>query len=196
MGTDNTLTVGIFGGSFNPVHNGHTALAHALVERNIVDQVWLTLSPLNPIKAHPEELVDDAHRLAMLHLATDDIDGLEVCDIELSMPRPSYTINTMRALTERYPDINFRLIIGADNMLVFDRWKDSATLLERYRPIVYPRPGYQCNDAIEGLPTFPMSSTKIRQLITANGAVNKLLHPAVIDYIKTHNLYTTKIGAK
>ena len=106
------MTAGIFGGSFNPVHNGHIALAKAIVERGIVDEVWLSLSPQNPLKDHPEELVDDADRLAMLRLATNGIKGLEVCDIELSLPRPSYTINTLRALSRQYPRNRFRLIIG------------------------------------------------------------------------------------
>lgn len=183
------MTVGIFGGSFNPVHNGHIALAKALVERGEVDSVWLTLSPLNPIKAHPEELVADRCRLDMLHLATRGIPGLEVCDIELSMPRPSYTVNTLRKLSWLHPGINFRLIIGSDNMLVFDRWKDHDFIMEHYNPIVYPRPGYDCRQSFQGLPLFEVSSTEIRTLLKQGKPMNNLLPPAVTDYIRQHNLY-------
>ncbi|MFG6396866.1 MAG: nicotinate (nicotinamide) nucleotide adenylyltransferase [Muribaculaceae bacterium] len=184
------MTAGIFGGSFNPVHNGHIALAKAIVERGIVDEVWLSLSPQNPLKDHPEELVDDADRLAMLRLATNGIKGLEVCDIELSLPRPSYTINTLRALSRQYPRNRFRLIIGADNMLVFDRWKDHAEIMRDYNPVVYPRPGYDCPQAITGLPEFPVSSTEIRNLLKGHKPVNKLLPHAVIEYISQRGLYT------
>lgn len=184
------MTIGIFGGSFNPVHNGHIALAEALVERGIVDKVWLTLSPLNPLKSHPEELVADADRLAMLKLATEDSARLDVCDIELSMPRPSYTINTLRALSKQYPQHRFRLIIGADNMVIFDKWKDHMAIARDYRPVVYPRPGYNCNEAIDGLPQFPVSSTEIRQLLKEHKPVNNLLPPKVIEYIYCRGLYS------
>ena len=184
------MTAGIFGGSFNPVHNGHIALAKAIVERGIVDEVWLSLSPQNPLKDHPEELVDDADRLAMLRLATNGIKGLEVCDIELSLPRPSYTINTLRALSRQYPRNRFRLIIGADNMLVFDRWKDHAEIMRDYNPVDYPRPGYDCPQAITGQPEFPVSSTEIRNTLKRHKPVNKLLPHEVIEYISQRGLYT------
>lgn len=183
-------TTGIFGGSFNPVHNGHIALCEALVERGIVDSVWLTLSPLNPLKAHPEELIADSSRLEMLRIATEGRKGLEVCDIELTMPRPSYTINTLQTLARLYPESDFRLIIGSDNMLVFDRWKDHELIMERFRPIVYPRPGYPCAEETEGLPEFAVSSTEIRRMISEGCDVNSLLPPGVTEYIKANNLYS------
>lgn len=181
-------SIGIFGGSFNPVHNGHIELAKALVRTGIVDSVWLTLSPLNPLKAHPEELVSDSARLDMLRLATEGVPGLNVCDIELSLPRPSYTINTLRTLSEKYPDTKFRLIIGSDNMLIFDRWKDHEEIMRRFTPIVYPRPGYPYEDTVD-LPVYDISSTFIRQQIRSGGTVDTLLPPEVINYIRRHGLY-------
>lgn len=182
------MTVGIFGGSFNPVHNGHIALAETLAETGVVDEVWLTLSPLNPLKENPRELVDDNERLAMLHLAADEIKGLKVCDIELTLPRPSYTINTLKALSESYPDTAFRLIIGSDNMLIFDRWKDHDEIMRAYRPIVYPRPGYPCTGTLD-LPVHDISSTTIRERVRMHMPIDNLVPPAVANYIAKNRLY-------
>jgi len=182
------MTIGIFGGSFNPVHNGHIALAQALVERHIVDEVWLTLSPLNPLKSHPEELVADSLRLEMLKLACNGIKGLKVCDIELSMPRPSYTIDTLAALSSAYPAHRFRLIIGSDNMLIFDKWKDHKRILQQYKPIVYPRPGYLCKEVID-LPMHDISSTRIREAIQAGRDISSYVPVDVANFIKQHRLY-------
>lgn len=185
------MIVGIFGGSFNPVHNGHIALARAIVERGLVDEVWLTLSPLNPLKSNPADLLPNDTRLEMLRLATEGTPGLRVCDIELIMPRPSFTINTMRELSRRNPGIGFRLIIGADNMLIFDRWKDHDEILRDYHPIVYPRPGFPCPQAID-LPVHDVSSTLVRSLI-ANGdhRAASLIPASVLNYITSRRLYST-----
>ena len=115
--------VGIFGGSFDPVHIGHTALANYIVQTGMVDEVWLTLSPQNPFKIG-HHLTDDEHRLEMLRIATSQFpEIIRPCEIELSMPRPSYTIDTLRSLAQLHPDYRFKLIIGADNWLKFDNWR-------------------------------------------------------------------------
>ena len=182
------MTAGIFGGSFNPVHNGHIILAKALVGNGLVDEVWLTLSPLNPLKANPSELVSDIMRLDMLHLAAHGVPGLRVCDIELSLPRPSYTINTLRALSAAYPSTDFRLVIGSDNMLIFDRWKCHEEIMRDYPPGVYPRPGYPCPGTID-LPQYDISSTIIRERLCKGESVDGMLPPQVINYISRHGLY-------
>ena len=146
------MTVGIFGGSFNPVHNGHIALARVIIDHGIADEVWLTLSPLNPLKSGSTELLDDQIRLQMLQLATEGIPGLRVCDIELSLPRPSYTINTLLTLSHMHPGIQFRLVIGSDNMLIFNRWKSNEEIKRSYiqglativrKPLIYRFLRYQ-----------------------------------------------------
>ena len=114
------MTIGILGGSFNPVHIGHMMLASYLQQFTDLDEVWLTLSPLNPLKAGSDELIPDITRLRMLELAIGDTKGLNICDYELSMPRPSYTINTLRYLAKRFPRHKFKLIIGSDNWKIFD----------------------------------------------------------------------------
>ncbi len=182
------MTVGIFGGSFNPVHNGHIALARVIVDKGIVDEIWLTLSPMNPLKSDSTELLDDQTRLQMLQLATEGIRGLRVCDIELSLPRPSYTINTLLALSRQHPGIKFRLVIGSDNMLIFNRWKSHEEIKRLFPPIVYPRPGYPAPEALD-LPVSPISSTLVRETIRKGEDVNNLVPPKVNRYIREHGLY-------
>ncbi len=186
--------VGIFGGSFNPVHIGHMMLASYLVQYTSLDRVWLTLSPQNPLK-QSDALIPDVQRLAMLELAVKDTDGIEICDIELSMPRPSYTINTLDLLKQRYPDKEFRLIIGSDNWNIFGKWKDHERILSDYGVIVYPRQGYPVeNISVDGVefvdaPMFTVSGTFIRDALKIGHDMNFFLPQGVYKYIMTNKLY-------
>jgi nicotinate-nucleotide adenylyltransferase len=190
-------TIGILGGSFNPVHIGHMMLASYLQQFTSLDAVWLTLSPLNPLKAGNLELIPDMQRLKMLSIATRDAVGIEVCDIELSMPRPSFTINTLRYLARRYPGRRFKLIIGSDNWKQFDRWRDHDSILEEFGVIVYPRPGYPIGNIYEDgvvfvdAPQFNLSSTFVRAAIARGRDMNYFLPPGVYNYIKENGLYIT-----
>lgn len=186
--------VGIFGGSFNPVHVGHMMLASYLVQYTSLDRVWLTLSPHNPLK-QSDALIPDMQRLAMLELAVKDTDGIEICDVELSMPRPSYTINTLDLLKQRYPHKEFRLIIGSDNWNIFGKWKDHERILSDYGVIVYPRQGYPVeNISVDGVefvdaPMFTVSSTFIRDAVKNGCDMNFFLPQGVYKYIMTNKLY-------
>lgn len=186
--------IGIFGGSFNPVHNGHIMLAQYLAQHTRLDEVWLTLSPQNPLKAS-KSLLDDKHRLEMLRLATEGVESVSVCDIELTMPRPSYTINTLDELSRRYPDYRFMLVIGGDNWNIIDRWKDYQRIIDEYGVVVYPRPGHELsatdnpNVTIISAPLADVSSTQIRQAIASGAGTSHLIHPQVAEYINKHNLY-------
>ena len=187
-------TVGILGGSFNPVHHGHLMLASYLAQWGVVDEVWLTLSPRNPLKA-AEALQPDTVRLNMLTLALKGENNLDLCDIELSMPKPSYTINTLDVLADRYPDLDFRLIIGSDNWAIFDRWRDHQRILDQYGVIVYPRPGYPVDpDPVDGMtlidaPTINISSTFVRKAVAAGRSVRYFVPDSVAQYIAAHKLY-------
>lgn len=190
-------TIGILGGSFNPVHLGHMMLASYLSQWGYVDQVWLTLSPQNPLKS-PDLLVPDTKRLAMLNLAIKGAPAIDVCDIELTMPVPSYTIDTLDLLARRYPDRRFTLIIGSDNWAIFDRWREYRRILDTYGVIVYPRPGYPVSReearSVLGMtlveaPTVNISSTFVRQAVAEGRDMSYFLPAGVPRYIAEHKLY-------
>ena len=180
-----TQTIGIFGGSFNPVHIGHMMLASYLTQWGYVDEVWLTLSPLNPLK-DAAELLPDIKRLAMLSIAAK---GAE------AMPKPSYTIDTLRVLAERYPEYRFKLIIGSDNWQIFDRWRSAQQILDDFGVLVYLRPGYPVDKRhIDGMevvdaPMAHVSSTFIRQAIAKGRNMNYFLPAGVYKYILDNKLY-------
>ena len=139
-----SLRIGIFGGSFNPVHLGHTALAAYICEQGLVDEVWMMVSPQNPLK-QDLMLLDEQHRLAMLRLAVEPYPMLQACDFEFHLPRPSYTYHTLQALRAAYPKHAFSLIIGEDNWDCFDRWFRGGDILRETPIIIYPR------DSVESL---------------------------------------------
>lgn len=190
-------TIGIFGGSFNPVHVGHMMIAAYLTQWNIVDKIWLTLSPQNPLK-DSEVLIPDIKRLAMVHKACKNQKNIEICDIELTMPRPSYTIDTLNLLSRRFPNRKFKLVIGSDNWNNFDKWRDSEEILDKYGVIVYPRPGRPVkNELVDGMelvqsPSIDLSSSFIREAIKKGKDMNLFLPAGVYEYIKENNLYAPK----
>lgn len=188
------MTIGILGGSFNPVHSGHMMLASNLSQWGYVDTVWLTLTPRNPLK-DPSDLLPDMKRLAMLNLAIKGASGLDICDIELTMPKPNYTINTLDLLRSRYPEHRFKLVIGSDNWRVFDRWREPQRILDEYGVLVYLRPEYPVErEHIAGLevvdaPMVDVSSTFIRQAIARGRNVQYFLPQGVYKYIIDNKLY-------
>ena len=131
--------VGIFGGSFNPIHIGHLALANYLCEFGGLDAVWFLVTPQNPLKQH-DDLLDDHCRLELARLATQGYDKFYVSDFEFHQPRPSYTVHTLQALKRAYPENEFHLIIGSDNWKVFNLWFNPQRLIAENKLIIYPRP--------------------------------------------------------
>ena len=191
------MRIGIYGGSFNPVHIGHTSLAQAICEQKLVDEVWLVVSPLNPFKRNrSDELLDDHIRLEMAKIATRDISCIKVSDIEFDMPKPSYTYDTLKALKQRYPQHKFSLIIGADNWIAFSKWYKSDEIMANHNIIVYRRPGCEIdlssvpkNVTVASTELYNVSSTQIREGIKNGSDVSMYLNPKVLNYIKTNGLY-------
>lgn len=185
---------GIYGGSFNPIHEGHVALAKALADSGLVDEMWLLVSPQNPFKVDAH-LLDDEERLHLARLAVRDVPGVEVCDREFFLPRPSYMYKTLRALSKEHPEREFVLVIGADNWERFPDWYRSKDILSVYHIIIYPRPGYTLRNVPSGVtvadtPLLDISSTEIRQRITSDSDyAGEGLPPVVWEEIKTKGLY-------
>lgn len=186
--------IGILGGSFNPVHIGHLMLASYLSQYTSLDEVWLTFSPQNPLK-NADMLIGDKHRIEMLRIASENVAGVEVCDAELNLPRPSYTIDTLTYLQERYPEYKFRLIIGADNWTIFNKWKEYERIIAEFGVIVYLRPGYElseisvANVEVVEAPTINISSTFIREGFSLKKDMSVFLPHGVCRYILDNNLY-------
>ena len=169
-------TVAVFGGSFSPVHTGHLAVAEGLVRSGLADEVWLTPCRKNPLKTGPC-LMSDEERVNLLGEAISfmentrkDLKGkLKISEIELGMEIPSYTIKTLERLSEEYPSHTFRLAVGADSYLDFEKWRDWERIEKRFAPVVYPRPGYEIGNLREGwtrlenVEEIDISSTELRE---------------------------------
>ena len=180
------IRTGIFGGSFNPIHKGHISLARQLRQKAGLDEVWLMVSPQNPLKASAD-LLDDKIRMQMARLAVEGEEGIIASDYEMHLPKPSYTWNTLQALNKDYPDREFVLMIGGDNWQLFDKWYHADDIRKNYQIIVYPRRGFE--GGIDGLDLIDISSTNIRERIKAGKGIKRLVPKAVADYITINKLY-------
>ncbi len=181
---------GIFGGSYNPIHIGHLALANYLCEYGDLDEVWFMVSPQNPFKAHSSDLWDDQLRLELVRLAVEEYPKFHASDFEFHLPRPSYMVNTLEKLREAHPDREFTLIIGADNWASFPRWKDADIIMAHHPLIIYPRPGYEIDEStlpanvrLVNTPLLEVSSTFIRESLKQGKDVRYFLHPKVWERI-------------
>ena len=189
------IRVGFFGGSFNPVHNGHIALARHLLGELRLDEVWFVVSPQNPFK-QGDTLLDDALRLEMVRLALKDEPRMAASDYECHLPRPSYTWRTLQGMSRDWPERDFVLLIGADNWLLFDRWRESRRIVDEYRVCIYPRRGYDIDETklpptvrYCRAPLIEISSTQVRQGIAAGKNMNYFVPQSVYTYIINHRLY-------
>lgn len=188
------MRIGIFGGSFNPIHNGHIALACRIRQLAKLDEIWFVVSPHNPLKS-ADGLMPDADRLNMVRIALSGTEGLVASDYEFHLPRPSYMLNTLQHLSADYPDDSFHLIIGADNWACFNQWHGYEEIIRNYGIFIYPREGTEIDAAslpstVRFLDTglYNISSTEVRQLLSEGKSIAKLVPPQVAGYISSHNL--------
>ncbi len=190
------LKIGLYFGSYNPIHIGHMAIANYIIEFTGIDQLWFVVSPQNPHKGK-DNLLEDYHRLELVTRAIGDDNRFRVSNIEFNLPKPSYTIHTLTHLQEKFPHHNFVIIMGSDNLDNFHKWKNYEMILENYGIIVYPRPGFDHHKMIEhtnvtvaeGAPMMEISSSFIRESLKKGKDVRHFMPQKVWEYLDEMNFY-------
>jgi len=187
--------IGLFFGSFNPIHIGHLAIANYFAEFTDLNEVWFVISPHNPLK-NKSSLLAQHHRLYMVNLAIEEYPKFKSSDIEFQLPQPSYTIHTLAHLREKYPQHQFCLILGQDNLTTFHKWKNYDLILQNYFLYIYPRPNVPATQfdnhpkvIFTNAPQIEISASFIRQSIKEKKDVRYFLHPKVWQYIDEMNFY-------
>ena len=190
------MKVGLYFGTFNPIHVGHLIIANHFAEYTDLDQIWCVVTPQNPFKAK-QSILDNHQRLEMVYQGTKDFSKIIPCDIEFNLTQPNYTVNTLAYLEEKYPDYNFALIMGEDNLISLPKWKNSEILIDRYPIYVYPRKlksaknNYQIKGQIIKVqaPIIEISSSFIRSSIKSGKNIRPLLPNDVWKYLDEMNFY-------
>ena len=194
--TNLKLKIGLYFGTYNPIHVGHLAIANYMVEFTDINQLWFVVSPQNPHKTK-KKLLDDYQRLEMVHRAVDGDDRLRVSNIEFNLPKPSYTVDTLAYLKEQHPNFDFVILMGSDNLESFHKWKNYETILENYGIIVYPRPGFDRSKTdihrnimiAEDAPLMEISASFIRHAIREGKDVRHFIPAKTWEYLEEMNFY-------
>jgi len=184
------MRIAIFSGSFNPIHNGHLAIAHEVLTQGAADELWFLVSPQNPLKKNIR-LFPETDRLEMVKLAIENETGMKASDFEFHLPRPTYTINTLEKISEKYPEHQFKLLIGGDNLIIFHKWVEYERIIDEFGLIVYPRPDFDT----ESLPKFPntilisaplidLSATEIREKLVKGESITGMVPEKVADFLQ------------
>lgn len=193
------MNIALYFGSFNPIHKGHIAICEYIASLMEYEQVWLVISPQNPLKSDAE-LTNEQSRIEMAELAFQDSefrDMIKISNIEFELEKPSYTINTLHCLKDKYPKHRFAIVMGEDNLTVFEKWKNWDQIIENHTLLIYPRQG--CNKAklaqhhnvcyMTDAPLYPIDSTSIRRKIKSESEIEDATPTKVVEYIKNNNLY-------
>lgn len=195
------MKIGLYFGSFNPIHNGHLIIAQHVLNETDLKQVWFVVSPQNPFKQQ-KTLLNEYDRLHLVNLAIQKSTSFKAIDIEFNLPKPSYTINTLIYLQEKYPQHEFSIIMGSDSLQNLDKWKNAETIMERYPIYVYSRPGFPAiqKGAAElhslYAPLLEISATHIRELIVEGKSIRFLVPEIVHDEIELAGYYKLKNPSK
>lgn len=189
------MKIGLYFGSFNPIHTGHLVIAEHVLNYTLIEKVWLVLSPQNPLKPS-KSLLNEYDRLHLVNLAIENNERLKAVDVEFRLPKPSYTITTLIYLQEKYPEYSFEIIMGSDSFNNLPKWKNYERLIQDYRFIVYLRPGFPVNTVPKGVkctilsaPLLDISATFIRNNVQTDKSIRYLVPEKVSEYIKENNYY-------
>ena len=188
------MNIGLYFGSFNPIHVGHLIIANHIINESFLDEIWFVVSPQNPFKTNTV-LLNEHHRLDLVKIATESEPKLKATNIEFKLPRPSYTIDTLTYLVEKFPKNTFSIIMGSDGFQNINKWKNAEELLKNYKIIIYNRPGFQIkemsatNISIMDAPLLEISSTYIRKLIREKKSIRYLVPDNVKEKIEKNQYY-------
>ena len=189
------MIIGLYFGSFNPIHIGHMAIANYMIEYSDLEQLWFVVSPQNPLK-EKKSLLQDYHRLEMVRLAIEGDDRFLASDIEFRLPTPSFTIDTLAYLEEKHPGKRFQLIMGSDGLKTFQKWKNAALIEEKYHRLIYPRPGTDMqllksvqNATLVNAPLMEISSSSIRDAVRDGKDVRHLMPARAYQYMQEMHFY-------
>lgn len=190
---------GLFFGSFNPIHTGHLIIAEFVRQQVKLDEVWFIVSPQNPFKAE-QSLLPQKDRLQLLKLAIQGNEHFVASDIEFSLPKPSYSIHTLELLARKYPNTEFALIMGSDNLHIFEKWKDYQKIIDKHKVLIYDRNKPAAVAAVQHpnllfieAPYLNISSTLIRKLLLEKKSIRYLVPEKVAAYIKSHDLFRKEV---
>lgn len=191
------MKVALLFGSFNPIHVGHLIVAQSVLNNALMDEVWFIVSPLNPFKKK-DDLLDESERLKMVQEVIEDNDQMKVLDIEFTLPKPSYTFQTINLLSSLHPNAEFSILIGADNLNNFHLWKQIEEILDKCSLIVYPRLGYELSNShisatsytILDVPIMDISSTLIRKMISKNESIRYLVAEKTLKTLEKNKFYS------
>ena len=192
------MKIGLYFGSFNPVHNGHMIIANFMRQHTDLEQVWMVVSPQNPFKTN-QSLLNEYQRLHLVKIAAEQDLAIKAIDIEFHLPRPSYTINTLTYLEEKYPQHEFAIIMGSDSLMNLDKWKSANIIMDRYSIYVYERPGFPINKTlpIKNLvetkaPLLEISASMVRKMIRDGKSIRYFVPDSVLEDIQQNGFYKTK----
>ncbi|MCC6721963.1 MAG: nicotinate-nucleotide adenylyltransferase [Bacteroidia bacterium] len=185
------MKIGLYFGSFNPIHNGHLIIAQFMLNQTDLEEVWIMVSPQNPLKS-ARDLFPEKQRLEMAEIAVGNNEKIKVSDFEFSMPRPSYTCDTLKKLVKKFPQHQFEIIMGSDTLQHLDKWKDYEYILINFKILSYQRDGFNGGEfaknqkvKIYKAPTIQLSSTQIRSLMRLNKSVRYLVPDTLFEYLQT-----------
>lgn len=191
------MHIGLYFGSFNPIHVGHLIIANHVLNETSINKIWFVVSPQNPFK-ESKTLLNEFDRLHLVRLATQDDNRIKSSDIEFNLPKPSYTSNTLTFLSERYPEHQFALIMGSDSYQNLDKWKNYETIVNNYPVYVYKREGYEIRKAFDkepvilNAPVIQISASQIRENIKSGKSIRYLVPEIVREEIETRKFYKQK----